>query len=88
MTVNLDDFPVVTDKSRELLSEKQVVDYEAHRTEFIRWLAHLGKNPEVAEGYSQDTVRATAYRTDQFARWVWTEQDERYTVSFDHDHAR
>ncbi|RDI72881.1 tyrosine-type recombinase/integrase [Halopelagius longus] len=87
MSLEPEDFPLVTDKSRELLKEKQVVDYEAHRIEFVRWLIHLGKNPDLAEGYGRDTIRATAYRTDQFARQVWTEQEDGYTASFTHDHA-
>ncbi|SDM38894.1 Site-specific recombinase XerD [Halogranum gelatinilyticum] len=87
MSLNPEDFPLVTDKSREILKEKQATDYEAHRIEFVRWLIHLGKNPELAEGYGRDTIRATAYRTDQFARWVWTEQEDSYTVAFTHDHA-
>lgn len=38
MSLEPEDFPLVTDKSRELLKEKQVIDYEAHRIEFVRWL--------------------------------------------------
>lgn len=87
MSLDPEDFPLVTDKSRELLKEKQIIDYEAHRIEFVRWLIYLGKNPELAEGYGRDTIRATAYRTDQFARWLWTEQEDGYTVAFTHDHA-
>lgn len=87
MSLEPEDFPLVTDKSREQLHPKQVVDYEAHRTEFVRWLIYLGKNPDMVEGYGRDTVRATAYRTDQFSRWVWSEQEDGYTVSFTHEHA-
>jgi site-specific recombinase XerD len=81
-----EDFPVTTRHSRDTLREKELIDYRNHRAEFIRWLIHLGKDPEMAEGYSRDTITNTAYRTDQFCRWAW-EQAGGYTLSITHDHA-
>jgi len=86
MTFEPGDFPVTTRHSRDSLSEKELIDYRSHREEFIRWLIHLGKNPEMAEGYSRDTIKNTAYRTDQFCRWAW-EQEGGYTMTLTHDHA-
>lgn len=64
MRENLEQFPITTQQSRDVLNEKQLVDYRNRRESFIRWLIHLGKDPKMAEGYSRDTVRGTAYRTD------------------------
>lgn len=77
---------LTTRQSRDTLTEKELVDYRSHREEFVRWLAYLGKDPEMVEGYSRDTVSATAQRTDQFARGVWA-QESGYTMAFSHAHA-
>lgn len=82
----LEDFPVVPDPSRKQLNQRQLVDYESHREELIRWWLHFGKEPEYAEGYSPKTVRNTAYRVDKFYRWVWQE-NEGYTTTITTDHA-
>lgn len=84
--MDLDSFPVVTQPSEQRLNEKQLLDYREHREAFISWLLAFGKNPKSAVGYSRATVRRTAYRTDQFNRWVW-DQKEAYTTSISHDHA-
>ena len=86
MTESVEEFAVTTGKSRDALNEKQLVDYRTHRERFLRWLIHLGKNPEMAEGYSRDTVRVTAQRTDRFNRWVW-QHEGGYTMSITHAHA-
>ncbi len=69
MDFDMEEFPTTTSKSRGLLGEIELVDYRSHREEFIRWLLYLGKNPDNAEGYSRDTVKNTAYRTEQMNRW-------------------
>jgi len=69
--MDFDDLPVVTQHSEEKLNEKQLLDYQEHRESFTFWLLAFGKNPERAAEYSRATVRRTAYRTDQFNRWVW-----------------
>ena len=86
MSENLEQFPITTQQSRDVLNEKQLVDYRNRRESFIRWLMHLGKDPKMAEGYSRDTVRGTAYRTDQFNRWVWAEENG-YSMTLTHAHA-
>ncbi len=86
VTPQPDEFAITTQQSREALSEKELTDYRSHRLEFIRWLLYLGKDPEMAEGYSRDTIQKTAYRTDQFYRWVWG-QEGGYTTTLTHDHA-
>ena len=70
MGVEPEDFPITTRHSRGLFSGKERIDSRNHRAEFIRWLIYLGNDPEMAEGYSRDTVTNTAYRTDQFCCWA------------------
>lgn len=82
----LDEFTVSTADSRNQLNKRQQLDYTEHRKSFIRWLFHLGKDPETHDGYSRDTTERTARRTDLFARWVW-QHENRYTASFTHNHA-
>jgi site-specific recombinase XerD len=68
------------------LNSKQLLDYREQRGNFLRWLLAVGKDPLDGEGYSHGTVRRTAYRTDQFNRWVWSEEGG-YTMNITHDHA-
>lgn len=82
----LENHPVVTNRSKDVLTPKQVTDYRQHREDFIKWLIAVGKNPKRAEGYSEFTVKRTAYRTDQFNRRVW-QQEGGYTATFTHEHA-
>jgi len=70
---------IVPESNREYLNEKQLVDYQEHRREFIEWLRSIGKNPEKREGYSDYTAYETAYKTARFDRWAWGEEG-RYTV--------
>ncbi|AGN02566.1 site-specific recombinase xerd [Salinarchaeum sp. Harcht-Bsk1] len=74
-----DDVPLVTGPAEERLSDRQLVDYRNHREDFLTWLYAFGKDPESAVGYSADTVLRTAYRVDQFYRWVWDQRG--YTSS-------
>jgi site-specific recombinase XerD len=82
---NLTDYPVVTEPSLEILNSKELLDYRETREDFLAWLLAFGKEPSTATGYSRDTVVRTAYRTDQFNRWVWAE--EGYTMNLSHEHA-
>ena len=74
-----EDVPLVTGPAEERLSDRQLVDYRNHREDFLTWLYAFGKDPESAVGYSADTVLRTAYRVDQFYRWVWDQRG--YTSS-------
>jgi len=76
----------VPEPSRDLLSERELVDYAEHRTQMLKWALALGKNPEKAKGYAKTTVDGYAYRLDLFYRWVWQEYDG-YTTAISHDHA-
>ena len=84
--MNLDGVPAVTEPSEQRLNAKQLLDYREQREEFLSWLLAFGKDPMRGAGYSRATVRRTAYRTDQFNRWVWTDEGQ-YTMSISHDHA-
>lgn len=68
--MDFDGIPVTTEASEKQLNKKQLLDYRESRGDFLSWLLAFGKNPETATGYSRETVRRTAYRTDQFNRWV------------------
>lgn len=82
----LDDLPVVTEPSEDYLNPRQLSDYRNHREDCLTWLLTFGKNPDSAEGYAFQTVKARAYRMDLFYRWVW-QQEDGYTVNVTHDHA-
>ncbi|WP_135806162.1 tyrosine-type recombinase/integrase [Halorussus marinus] len=71
---------VVNAPTREVLNDRQFVDYEEYKTNLVRWLLHFGKNPDKAEGYAPATVRQVAQKTDKFFRWHWDRQ-EGYTTS-------
>lgn len=83
---DIDDLPVVPDPTQARLTERQLVDYEAHRTRLVKWMLYLGKDPDAAQGYAFETVRRRCYNTDIFYRWVWDHEDE-YTTQVTHDHA-
>ena len=80
-----EDIPIVPEPAKEYLNTRQTQDYKEYRETFLEWLSVFGKEPEKAEGYSKAVVKNTAYRTDQFFRWVW--QKESYTVAIDHSQA-
>ncbi|WP_254544665.1 site-specific recombinase xerd [Halomarina pelagica] len=81
----LRDLPIIPDPSKKWLNARQRVDYREHREDLLEWLCVFGKDPEHAEGYSHATVKNTAYRTDQFYRWVW--EREGYTTDLIRNHA-
>lgn len=83
---DLDDYPIVTQKSEEYLNERQLLDYRSERKECLRWLLTYGKEPAEADGYAPGTVKPRCYRMDRFYRYVWT-QEGGYTVNLTHDHA-
>lgn len=72
-------FPVVPEANADLLTEKQLVDYENHRHDFVRWLLVRGKDPDEYTGYSVDTVKRTAYRCAKFDRDTW-QSDDGYSI--------
>jgi site-specific recombinase XerD len=82
----MSDFPVITDPAKQTLNERQLVMYRERRKNFIEWLEYVGKDPDHAEGYADATVEKTAYRTDAFMRWVWSQEDG-FTLEVTPDHA-
>jgi len=77
---------IVPSANRDQLSEKQIVDYHSYRESFLKWLLHMGKNPEKAIGYSPYTVYESGYRSAAFDRWVW-ENEGKYRLPPDTDDA-
>lgn len=71
----LEDIVIIPEASETQLNQRQLEDYRDHRTSLIKWLRHLGKDPEKAEGYAYDTARQRAYKIDQFYRWLWAHED-------------
>lgn len=69
-----DSIPVVPGPSEDRLAERQLMDYEKHREQMLSWLYGFGKEPESAVGYSESTLKNTAYRLDHFYRSIWDRQ--------------
>jgi len=82
----VEDIVVIPERSEKALNQRQLEDYRQHRENLIKWLTHLGKDPEKAEGYSYDTARQRSYKIDKFLRWVWTQEDQ-YTLKPTVEHA-
>ena len=78
---------LVTKPAENYLSERQLIDYREHRERLIGWMVNIGKDPDHGEGYAYDTANGRAYRLDKFYRFVWKEQEGRYTTEITHDHA-
>lgn len=79
-------FPIVPEANEKYVNKKQLLDYRNHRTRFIQWLLTFGKNPEEVKGYSEDTVKRTAYRCAKFDRFAW-KQGDGYRVPLTHEAA-
>ena len=77
--------PTVSGPVRKQLNERELLDYEEYKGDFIEWLRHIGKDPDHAEGYADATVRQVSYKIDGFYRWLWSEGG--YTTSVDADDA-
>jgi site-specific recombinase XerD len=69
---------IVTSPTRDVLTERQLTDYESFKEQFVQWLSTMGKDPTHVEGYAKSTVSDTSHRIDQFYRWVWSDG---YTTS-------
>ena len=83
---NLDGVRVVPQPTQDRLNERQLVDYRSQREDYLSWMLAFGKKPSHAEGYARETVKNYSYRTDQFYRFVWSEE-EQYTTDISHTHA-
>lgn len=70
---------IVPKKTKDVLTEKEFVDYHEYRKQFLVYLLKFGKDESKAEGYSPYTVYADHYRSAKFDRWVW-EQHGGYHV--------
>lgn len=85
-TDTIDGIPLVPEPTRDVLSERQQIDYAHHREGLIKWMKNLGKDPSKARGYAHETSRRRATNSDMFYRWTWDEHDG-YTTNVTHDHA-
>jgi integrase len=81
----IEDIVVIPEAAERYLNQRQLEDYRDHRVSLIKWLCHLGKDPEKAEGYAYDTARQRAYKIDRFYRWLWDHEDG-YTLHATTDH--
>lgn len=79
--------PVIIDKVRVALTEKQLVDWTDYKTGVLEWTAKMGKEPEKAEGYSDSVVRQMSYQVSLFYRWLWDDIDK-YTTRLTLDDVR
>ncbi|QZX99382.1 tyrosine-type recombinase/integrase [Halobaculum rubrum] len=77
---------MMSDESRQQINQRQVVAYESHRKQFIRWLCKMGNNPDSLEGYAHHTAQVYAKITDKFHRWAWEHRGE-FTLDLTHDEA-
>lgn len=77
---------VIPEATEHYLNPRQLEDYRDHRVNLIKWLTHLGKDPEKAKGYAYDTARQRCYKIDQFYRWLWDYEDA-YTLHATTAHA-
>ena len=66
--VDITEITLIPEPSREVLNQREAVDYESHRREYLSWLLTFGKEPGHAEGYAQATISKRAYRIDKFYR--------------------
>ena len=82
-----DDIPLVPKPSQRRLNSRQRQDYENHRQSVLKWLSTKGKNPDRGEGYSHSSLKNTAYRLDQFYRWVWDESGYTTNITSNHTNA-
>jgi integrase len=78
---------LIPEPTRELLNERQRVDYRNHRKQLVMWLLTLGKQPDKAEGYAFQVAKRRAHDTDMFYRYVWSDHADGYTTTVTHDHA-
>jgi integrase len=79
-------FPLVPEKTEQMLSKKELVDYTENRKALATWLLMEGKDPQEAKGYSTDTVKRSMYRLSYCERVIWREY-EQYIPILDHGHA-
>lgn len=77
---------MMSDESRDELNQRQEVAYENHRTELVKWLSRMGKDPEKLEGYAHHTAKVYASVLDKFHRWAW-EHRGGYTHDLSHQDA-
>lgn len=68
-------YAAVTEPTRDVLSEREVIDFRTFKDAFLSWLESVGKEPKTATGYAPSTVKSTRTRVDRFYRYVWAETD-------------
>lgn len=79
-------FPLVPEKTEDLLSDKELLDYKDEREAFAKWLLIEGKDPDEAIGYNSSTSKRTMYRVAYCERAIWRDHDQ-YISTLNHGHA-
>lgn len=79
----MSDVILIPEPSRERLNQRQIVDYREVREDFVTWLTTKGNDRPGATGYSDNVVKLTASRTDQWFRWVWERRGYTTNVGVD-----
>lgn len=64
----VEDIVIVSQKSENYLNQRQLAEYRDFRRKLIKWMRHVGKDPEKATGYAHATARQRAYKFDRFYR--------------------
>lgn len=62
---------IVPDKTADVLTDKEFIDYHSYRKQFLTYLVKFGKDESKTLGYSPYTVYADHHRSAKFDRWVW-----------------
>jgi site-specific recombinase XerD len=77
-------FNLVTEPTKDALdalTPKALREYRAFKTDYLDWLAAMGKNPHRRRGYADTTLEQISIKTDQIFRWLW-DTEGRYTLQF------
>jgi site-specific recombinase XerD len=77
--------PIITKPTKQVLTDRELVDFKDHHSQFADWLQNFGKDPQKANGYGAYTVKDTLYRADRYYRWLWVNNG--YTIQLTIDHA-
>jgi site-specific recombinase XerD len=70
-----------TKDALDALTPKAAREYRAFKSDYLDWLAAMGKNPHRRRGYADTTLEQISIKTDQIFRWLW-DTEGRYTLQF------
>lgn len=86
VTEQLESLKLVSEPTREVLNNKEVIDYRSQREQRAKWYLRLGKEPVKARGYSPTTLKSRVSNLDRFFRHTWN-NNSGYQSSISHDDA-